>query len=93
MSENGVRHAVVAGVDGSECGLQAVRWGAAEAGRRHLPLRLVAAHSWPVGGLVGDPGLGLDPRAVLCDVVLGHLATAAAPWRGSHRGWRSSGWR
>jgi nucleotide-binding universal stress UspA family protein len=69
---------VVVGVDGSECALQAVRWAAAEAERRHRPLRLVAAHAWPAGGLVGDPGLGVDPQAVLRDVVLGHLAAAAA---------------
>jgi nucleotide-binding universal stress UspA family protein len=77
MGDSGVQRAVVAGVDGSECGLQAVRWAAAEASRRRLPLRLVAAHSWPMGGLVGDPGLGVDPRAVLREVVLGHLAAAA----------------
>ena len=68
---------IVAGVDGSECGLQAVRWAAAEAARRRLPLRLVAAHTFPAGGFVGDPGLGVDPRAVLRDVVLGNLAAAA----------------
>ena len=78
MGENQVWRAVVAGVDGSECGLQAVRWAAAEASRRHLPLRLVAAHAWPAGGLIGDPGLGVDYRAVLRDVVLGHLAAATA---------------
>jgi nucleotide-binding universal stress UspA family protein len=72
---------VVVGVDGSECALQAVRWGAAEAMRRRRPLRLVAAHPWPAGGLVGDPGLGVDPQAVLRDVVLGQLATAAAAAR------------
>jgi nucleotide-binding universal stress UspA family protein len=78
MGQNQTQRAVVAGVDGSECGLQAVRWAAAEALQRQLPLRLVAAHAWPSGGLVGDPGLGVDYRAVLRDVVLGHLATAAA---------------
>jgi nucleotide-binding universal stress UspA family protein len=78
MGENQVWRAVVAGVDGSERGLQAVRWAAAEASRRHLPLRLVAAHAWPAGGLIGDPGLGVDYRAVLRDVVLGHLAVATA---------------
>jgi nucleotide-binding universal stress UspA family protein len=78
MGEDRIRRAVVAGVDGSECGLQAVRWAAAEASRRHLPLRLVAAHAWPSGGLVGDPGLGVDYRAVLRDVVVGHLAAAGA---------------
>ena len=81
MRQNQTQRAVVAGVDGSECGLQAVRWAAAEALRRQLPLRLVAAHAWPSGGLVGDPGLGVDYRAVLRDVVLGHLATAAADAR------------
>jgi hypothetical protein len=41
MGENQVRGgAVVAGVDGSESGVQAVRWAAAEASRRHLLLRL-----------------------------------------------------
>jgi nucleotide-binding universal stress UspA family protein len=81
MEQNQTQRAVVAGVDGSECGLQAVRWAAAEAVRRQLPVRLVAAHAWPSGGLVGDPGLGVDYRAVLRDVVLGHLATAAADAR------------
>ncbi|HEX5812536.1 MAG TPA: universal stress protein, partial [Pseudonocardia sp.] len=76
MQTDAPRHPVVAGVDSSECALQAVRWAAAEAARRHLPLRLVAAHTWPAGGLVGDPGLGLDPRAVLRDVVHGRLAAA-----------------
>ena len=59
------RRPVVAGVDGSESALAAVGWAAAEAARRRLPLRLLAAHTWPAGGLVGDPGLGVDPRAVL----------------------------
>jgi nucleotide-binding universal stress UspA family protein len=81
MGQNQTQRAVVAGVDGSECGLQAVRWAAAEASQRQLPLRLVAAHAWPSGGLVGDPGLGVDYRTVLRDVVLGHLATAAADAR------------
>src|SRR5689334_15244015 len=68
---------VVAGVDGSECSLHAVRWAAAEAVRRCRPLRLVAAHAWPSGGLVGEPHLGFDVQAVLRDMVLDHLAAAA----------------
>ena len=78
MQAGGSGRPVVAGVDGSACALQAVRWAAAEAVRRGRPLRLVAAHAWPAGGLIGDPGLGVDPQAVLRDVVLGHLAVAAA---------------
>ncbi len=69
---------VVAGVDGSECALHAVRWAAAEAVRRRRPLRLVAAHTWPSGTRAGTPDLGVDPQAVLREVVLGRLATAAA---------------
>ena len=83
---NGVRRTVVVGVDGSDCALQAVRWAAMEAARRNLPLRLVAVHSWPKGGLVGDPGLGVDPRAVLREVVLGQLRTAAETATGAAPG-------
>jgi len=72
------RDRIVVGVDGSERAVQAVRWAAAEAARRRLPLRLVAAHAWPAGGFVGDPGLGVDPRKVLRDAVLEYLAAAAA---------------
>lgn len=78
MQAGGTGRPVVAGVDGSECALAAVRWAAAEAVRRCRALRLVTAHAWPAGGRVGDPGLGVDPRSVLRDVALGHLSTAAA---------------
>ena len=77
MQEREIRRSVVAGVDGSDCGLQAVRWAALEASRRHLPLRLVIVYCWPAGGIVGNVGLGVDPKAVLRDVALGHLAAAA----------------
>jgi nucleotide-binding universal stress UspA family protein len=77
MQEREIRRSVVAGVDGSECALQAVRWAALEAFRRHLPLRLVIAYSWPAGGVIGNIGLGVDPRVVLRDVAVGHLAAAA----------------
>lgn len=77
MGENSIRRPVVAGVDGSECSLQAVRWAAAEAARRRLPLRLVGAHAWLSGRLVGDPGLGVDYLAVLREAALERVAVAA----------------
>ena len=40
------RRAVVVGVDGSGHALRALRWAAAEAGRRGAPLRLVNAFGW-----------------------------------------------
>nr|WP_043720952.1 universal stress protein [Micromonospora maris] len=42
-----VDSAVVVGVDGSEAALAAVRLAAAEAARRHRPLRVVHAFIWP----------------------------------------------
>ncbi len=38
---------VVVGVDGSDCSMEAVTLGAQEAGRHHMPLRLVHAFVWP----------------------------------------------
>jgi nucleotide-binding universal stress UspA family protein len=46
---------VVVGVDGSDSALSAVRWAAAEAGRRGAPLRLVTASPWTRDGILGDP--------------------------------------
>ncbi|HYQ63970.1 universal stress protein [Actinophytocola sp.] len=46
---SGVNTPVVAGVDGSESALHAVRWAALEARRRHAGLRLVHAFGIPVG--------------------------------------------
>jgi nucleotide-binding universal stress UspA family protein len=47
---------VVVGVDGSECGLRAVRWAAHEAAERNAPLRIVHAASY-LGrrGVAGAP--------------------------------------
>ena len=42
--------AVVVGVDGTECGLGAVRWAAQEAARRNAPLRIIHATPAPRGG-------------------------------------------
>ena len=39
--------AVIVGVDGTECGLGAVRWAAREAARRNAPLRIVHAAALP----------------------------------------------
>jgi nucleotide-binding universal stress UspA family protein len=45
---------VVVGVDGSECGLRAVRWAAHEAAHRNAPLRIV--HAAPYLNRRGEPG-------------------------------------
>lgn len=57
MSGHPPGRTIVVGVDGSEQALRAVRWGAAEAERRHLPLRLVSAFAWVPDGGVGHVGL------------------------------------
>lgn len=77
MQQNGAGGRVVVGVDGLACALQAVRWAAAEAVQRRLPLRLVSVYTWPAGRLVADPGLGVDPRRILRDAAREQLATAA----------------
>ena len=42
---------IVVGIDGTAGSKQAARWAAAEAVRRHAPLRLVSAYSIPIGML------------------------------------------
>ena len=69
---------VVAGVDGSESALEAVRWAAQEAHRRRVPLRLVSAFGWTAGHHLGDPGLGTDYLTVLRQEARDELAAAAA---------------
>lgn len=54
--QDGVRPVVV-GVDGSEQSLHAVRWGAAEAVRRRVPLWLVAVFDWTGPQGAGHPDL------------------------------------
>lgn len=51
---------IVVGVDGSSSALQAVRWAAAEAARRGVPLRLVTVCSTPVG----LPGGVVEPAVI-----------------------------
>lgn len=46
MDVEQIQRTVLVGVDGSQSALRAVRWGAAEAGRRGVPLRLVKAFGW-----------------------------------------------
>ncbi|WFE92792.1 universal stress protein [Micromonospora sp. WMMD987] len=58
-SANGT--AVVVGVDGSESALRAVRLAAAEANRRHRPLRVVHAFIWPLLRVPVDPVAGNPP--------------------------------
>lgn len=48
MQRRSGRRTVVAGVDGSPEARRAVRWAAAEAARREVPLRLVTAFPWCV---------------------------------------------
>lgn len=71
------RRTVVVGIDGSDNALRAVRWGAAEAHRREVPLRLIHAFGWAHGQVRGHPELGEGYR----DTLLGHarekLAAAA----------------
>lgn len=54
-ADEGRRHDVVVGVDGSELALHAVGWAATEAQLRGVPLRIVHAHP-------ADPG-ATDPRS------------------------------
>ncbi|WP_296377407.1 universal stress protein [Pseudonocardia sp.] len=71
------RATVVVGIDGSEDALRAVRWGASEAERSRIPLRLVIAF----GLLVGDPHSGLHTEDRYRRAMLGrahrYLAEAA----------------
>ncbi|WP_214364467.1 universal stress protein [Pseudonocardia sp. H11422] len=81
MSPDGSGRPVVAGVDGSESSMEAVRWAAPEAGRRGVPLRLVNAFGWTITEHIGDLGLGAEHRAVLLDAARREVATAAATAR------------
>lgn len=72
-----VRRNVVVGVDGSENALRAVRWGAAEAGRRRIPLRLVAAFAWPIEHGAVRPGSDERHRDLLLDQARHDLVGAA----------------
>jgi nucleotide-binding universal stress UspA family protein len=51
---------VVVGVDGSECGLRAVRWAAHEAARRNAPLRILHAAGYLSRRSAGGPSPELN---------------------------------
>ena len=72
------RRTVVVGVDGSDDALRAVRWGAAEAGRRDVPLRLMLAFGWAHDQVPGHPGLGEGYRETLLAQARDRLVRAAA---------------
>jgi nucleotide-binding universal stress UspA family protein len=67
---------VVVGVDESESARDAVRWAAAEAARRHAPLRLVSAFAPIPAGHVGNPGLGTSYRRTMTEGARAVLAAA-----------------
>jgi nucleotide-binding universal stress UspA family protein len=69
---------IVVGVNGSEQALRAVRWGAAEAERRHAPLRLVSAFAWVPDDSVGHSGLRERYREILLERTEIHLRGAVA---------------
>jgi nucleotide-binding universal stress UspA family protein len=71
------RRVVVVGVDGSDEALRAVRFAAAEALRRRVPLRLVHAFGWVVEHAAGGPTRGARYREVLLDRARGMVAAAA----------------
>jgi nucleotide-binding universal stress UspA family protein len=78
MNAAQVGRPVVAGVDGSDSALEAVRWAAREAHRRRVPLRLVSAFGWTTGHHLGDPGFGTDYITVLLQKARDEVAAAAA---------------
>lgn len=68
---------VVTGIDGSQSALDAARWAADEASRRHDRLRLVYAFGWTTEA-VGHPGLGERRRDIMLEHARRDLAAAEA---------------
>jgi nucleotide-binding universal stress UspA family protein len=70
---------ILVGIDGSDIALDAARWAAAEAGRRDMPVRLVAAVPWSMFQPIGLPHLGQEyARDAALRVAQDHLARARA---------------
>jgi nucleotide-binding universal stress UspA family protein len=86
MTEQPIRRTVVVGVDGSDSATQAVRWGAAEAARRRVPLRLVIGFGWPADVPETHPHHGDAYRELLLGRAREHLVTAAAVASGAQPG-------
>lgn len=78
MDEQSIRRTVVVGVDGSDSATEAVRWGAAEAARRRVPLRLVTGFGWPEDVPGHRPHQADAYRELLLGRAREHLAAAAA---------------
>lgn len=77
---------VVAGIDGSESALRAVRWAAAEAARRGVPLRVVTAFDWSQNHPIGKIDLGASYRDIMLNQARRNLADAAAAAQRAVRG-------
>ncbi|MFC4944965.1 universal stress protein [Pseudonocardia sp. GCM10023141] len=76
MTAHHGRRTVVVGIDGSEHALRAARWGAAEAGRRNIALRLVHALDWLSDHPSETSDLGRRAREVESTRARGLLAAA-----------------
>ncbi|MEU2615768.1 universal stress protein [Micromonospora sp. NPDC007271] len=88
-SANGA--AVVVGVDGSEPALRAVRLAAAEAARRHRPLRVVHGFIWPLLRVPVSPPPSAPPGAGLRHQAEELVAEAVAEAESAAPGVRVSG--
>lgn len=77
---------VVAGIDGSDSALRAVRWAAAEAARRGVPLRVVTAFDWRQNHPIGEIDLGASYRDIMLNQARRNLADAVAAAEGAVRG-------
>ncbi|MFJ6197918.1 universal stress protein [Micromonospora sp. NPDC092111] len=88
-SANGA--AVVVGVDGSEPALRAVRLAAAEAARRHRPLRVVHGFIWPLLRVPIDPLAGNPPGGGLRRQAEKLVAAAVAEAEAASPGIRVTG--
>lgn len=69
---------VVVGIDGSESALKAVRWAAAEAARRKVPLSVVTVFEWINDPTLGQVGLGAEYSGIMLKAARRQLADAVA---------------